>query len=107
MIIQIIYENVTIETPAIEINVYINQYDTRVNSVGTVIKNLIIKKYSRENGFGIGESIYSSDIAKAVLDVVDYCKYIEVVHPADTYVATPTTFLSVIPENVTVNVIGE
>lgn len=105
--IQIIYENVTIETPAIEINVYINQYDTRVNSVSTVVKNLILKKYSRENGFGIGESIYSSDIAKAVLDVVDYCKYIEVVHPTDTYVATPITFLSVIPENVKVNVIGE
>lgn len=105
--IQIIYENVTITTPQIKINVYINQFDTRKDSVGTVVKNIILNKYSRENGFGIGDSIYSSDIAKAILDEVDYSKYIEVVLPADSYSAGPAEFLSIIPDNVIVNVYGE
>ena len=105
--IKIEYKNVDIVSPTIEINAYIDKYNLKAETLETDIKNVILSKYSRENGFGIGEPIHSSILSKQILDEIDYCNYIEILRPEDSYTCTKLQFLSVQEENLIVHVIEE
>lgn len=104
--ILIYYKNVEILTPEIKVAAYINKYDLRADQLEAKIKNIILEHYSKDN-FGIGQGIYSSKLSKQILDEIDYCNYIEVQLPDDSYIPTKMQFLKVIDENITVNVVEE
>ena len=104
--IMVQYKNVEILTPEIRIEAYINKYDLRADSLASDIKNIILEKYDR-SVFKIGEGIYSSTLSKQILDKINYCNYIEVQLPDDSYIPTKMQFLKVMEENITVNVIEE
>lgn len=104
--IMISYNNVEILTPDIKIEAYINKYDLRADSLADKIKQIILKNYDR-SVFKIGEGIYSSKLSKQILDEIDYCNYIEVQLPDDSYIPTKMQFLKVQLENIEVTVIEE
>lgn len=104
--IMINYKNVEILTPEIKIVAYVNKYDLRASSLESTIREIILNKYDRSN-FGIGEGIYSSEISKALLDKINYCKYIEVQLPDDSYIPTKMQFLEVKSENIDIEIIEE
>lgn len=104
--ILIYYKNIEIITPDIKIEAYINKYDLRADTLADDIINIILEKYNRNN-FKIGEGIYSSKLSKQILDEIDYCNYIEVQLPDDSYIPSKLQFLKVQRENITVTVIEE
>lgn len=104
--IMITYHNVEILTPIIRIEAYINKYDLRADSLESDIKAIILDKYKRGK-LRVGDGIYSSMISKQILDEIDYCNYIEVQIPDDSYIPTKMQFLKVMEENIIVNVIEE
>lgn len=104
--IMIEYKNVEILTPEIKIEAYINKYDIRADSLASDIKNIILEKYDR-SVFKIGEGIYSSKLSKQILDEINYCNYIEVQLPDDSYIPTRMQFLEVTEDNIIVNVVEE
>ena len=104
--IMITYHNVEILTPIIRIEAYINKYDLRADSLESDIKAIILDKYKRGK-LRVGDGIYSSMISKQILDEIDYCNYIEVQIPDDSYIPTKMQFLKVMEENIIVNLIEE
>lgn len=104
--ITINYKNVQILTPEIKVEAYINRYDLRSGSLADEITNIILDNYSRDN-FEIGQGIYSSQLSKQILDKIDYCNYIEVQLPDDSYIPTKMQFLKVQRENIIVTVVEE
>lgn len=100
------YKNVEILTPDIKVVAYINRFDLRADTLVADITNIILKNYNR-NTFKIGEGIYSSKLSKQILDEIDYCNYIEVQLPDDSYIPTRMQFLKVQRENITVEVVEE
>lgn len=102
----ITYKNVEILTPEIKVAAYINKYDLRAATLESDIKNIILENYDR-SVFKIGDGIYSSVISKQLLDKINYCNYIEVQLPDDSYIPTRMQFLKVIEDNITVEVIEE
>jgi hypothetical protein len=100
------YLNVEIITPNIEVTAYINKYDLRADTLANDITNLLLDKYSKENT-EIGQGIYSSTMSKQILDEINYCNYIEINLPNDSYIPTKMQFLKVQKENITVHVVEE
>lgn len=97
------YKNVHIETPEIKVVAYINQYDLRAETLKADIIKVILDNYDREV-FKIGEGIYSSKLSKQILDEIDYCNYIEVQLPDDSYDAEKMTFYKIDLDNINVEV---
>lgn len=104
--IMITYHNVEILTPQIKIEAYINKYDLRASTLESDIKDIILDTYKRGK-FRVGQGIYSSLLSKQILDKIDYCNYIEVQLPDDSYIPTKMQFLKVIEENIDITVIEE
>lgn len=104
--ILITYKNVEIITPQIKIVAYINKYDLRADTLTSDITNIILKNYDRSI-FKIGQGIYSSKLSKQILDEIDYCNYIEVQLPDDSYIPTRMQFLKVQEENIEIEVVEE
>lgn len=100
------YKNVEILTPDIKVVAYINKYDLRAAELQNEITNLILRTYSKEN-MTIGQGIYSSKLSKQILDEIDYCNYIEIQLPDDSYVPGKMQFLKVQKENIEVVVVEE
>lgn len=100
------YKNVEILTPDIKVVAYINKFDLRADTLQADITDIILKNYDR-SVFKIGEGIYSSKLSKQILDKIDYCNYIEVQLPDDSYIPTKMQFLKVQRENITVEVVEE
>lgn len=100
------YKNVEIITPDIKVVAYINKYDLRAETLQSDIIDIILKNYDRST-FKIGDGIYSSKISKQILDEIDYCNYIEVQLPDDSYIPTKMQFLKVNRDNITVEIIEE
>lgn len=97
------YKNVHIETPTIKVVAYINQYDLRADTLKNDIQRIILDSYDR-SVFRIGEGIYSSKLSKQILDEIDYCNYIEVQLPDDSYEAEKMTFYKVDIDNIDVEI---
>lgn len=100
------YKNVEIITPDIKVVAYINKYDLRAETLQSDIIDIILKNYDRST-FKIGDGIYSSKISKQILDEIDYCNYIEVQLPDDSYIPTKMQFLKVNRDNITIEIIEE
>ena len=78
----------------------------RAETLQSDIIDIILKNYDRST-FKIGDGIYSSKISKQILDEIDYCNYIEVQLPDDSYIPTKMQFLKVNRDNITVEIIEE
>ena len=104
--IMISYHNVEILTPPIRIEAYINKYDLRASTLESDIKNIILETYNKNN-FKIGQGIYSSQLSKQILDKINYCNYIEVQLPDDSYIPAKMQYLKIIEDNIQITVVEE
>lgn len=94
--LNVTYHDLTIVHPEINVSIYMDQYDIHFDVVGDLVKDFILKKYSRDN-LGIGDPIFASVIGSDILHEFNYIRYCEVVTPEEKIEVLPNGFIDVVP----------
>ena len=99
MSLNVTFHDLDIVQPEIIIDVYMDSKDIRFKTVGSKVKDFIIKKYSRPN-LEIGEPMFTSVVGSDVLNEFDYIRYCEVDFPEyqnNKIEVLPRGFIDVVP----------